>query len=212
VLLSTAYFPPIEYFAVLARYSVVYIEACENYQKQSYRNRCHILTPDGVQRLQVPVVHERGSYELPIRDIRIEYVTPWVVRTERCLDAAYKSSAFYDYYRDSLFAILDSRPEKLWDLNLELIRYFCLKIGIAPEIRFTGDFAPPQADPCPGPQGSLPSDLRYLINPKKPNSILSELGIDKPYYQVFSEKTGFVPALSVMDLLFNEGPDSISHI
>jgi len=200
VLLSIAYLPPIEYFAILARYSAVYIEACENFQKQTYRNRCHILTPDGVQRLQVPVVHENGTYELPITQIKVDYSTPWVLRTERCLDAAYKSSAFYDYYRDSLFALLDLRPERLWDLNLSIIRYFCAKIGIAPDIRFTDDYVVP----C-----GCADDLRSIINPKKPNSILSELGIQKPYYQVFSDRNGFVPGLSVADLLFNEGPESI---
>lgn len=194
MLLTTAYFPPIEYFALLAKYSVVYMEACENYQKQSWRNRCRILTANGPEALNVPVVHENGTFSLPIKEIRVEYTTPWVQRTERAVESAYSSSPFFIYYKDELFAILDSHPATLWELNRRIIDFFCAKIGIAPEIRETTLFNPAETTD---------------IHPKRANTILRDLGLERPYWQVFREKFGFVPGLSIMDLLFNEGPESI---
>ncbi|MCR4571697.1 MAG: WbqC family protein [Bacteroidales bacterium] len=212
MLLSTAYFPPIEYFAILAEYSSVYMEACENYQKQSYRNRCRILTANGPEALNVPVVHENGTFALPIKEIRVDYSTPWVLRTERAIESAYYSSPFFIYYRDALFAILDSRPETLWELNRRIIDFFCGKIGIAPEIRETIAFVPAVA--CPAYTGTagpaaVAEDYRSVIHPKRPNTIMRDLGLERPYWQVFRDKFGFVPGLSIMDLLFNEGPESI---
>lgn len=216
MLLSTAYFPPIEYFVLLAKYSSVFMEACENYQKQSYRNRCRILTANGVEALNVPVVHENGTYSLPVRTIRIDYSTPWVLRTERAIESAYSSSPFFIYYKDALFAILDSHPVTLWELNRRLLDFFCTKIGIAPDIRETSEFvAPNDAAGCEQEYGQgqtvsdLSDDYRQLIHPKRPNTILADLGLCRPYWQVFRDRFGFVPNLSIMDLLFNEGPESI---
>ena len=209
MLLTTAYFPPIEYFALLAKYSVVYMEACENYQKQSWRNRCRILTANGPESLNVPVVHENGTFSLPIKEIRVEYTTPWVLRTERAIESAYSSSPFFIYYKDALFAILDSHPATLWELNRRLIDFFCARIGISPVIRETtgyfqtaGMVSPPDATPAA-------EDVREVIHPKRENTIMRDLDLERPYWQVFRDKFGFVPGLSIMDLLFNEGPESI---
>ena len=209
MLLTTAYFPPVSWFAAVAKSftlspdrvipSVVWLEACENYQKQSWRNRCRILTAGGTEDLRVPVVHEGGTYQLPIRQIRVDYTEPWVVRTQRAIDSAYESSAYYEYYRDEVFALMDRRPETLWELNLSLIRFFLAKTGIAADIRLTESWEREAAG----------EDLRYVIHPKRPDPVLARLGLEKPYFQVFSGKFGFQPNLSVMDLLFNEGPDSI---
>ena len=179
--------------------SVVQLEACENYQKQSYRNRCYILAGDGLQMLQVPVVHG-GSQA--IRDIRVDYSTPWILRTERALDTAYETAAYYEYYRDPLFQLLEAQPERLWELNLSLTRWCLEKTGIACELVPTEDFAAPDAREA--------DDYRFILHPKRPDNILSGLGLDKPYYQVFRDRLGgFTPKLSCLDLLFNEGTDSI---
>ena len=201
-LLSIAFLPPIEYFVILAKYSVIQIEACENYQKQSYRNRCKIYAADGVQALNVPVVHENGTFKLHITHIKVDYSTPWVTRAKRAIDAAYYSSAYFEYYRDSLYAILDSKPETLFGLDLELTRYLAQKCGIKTDISFTLDFLP----------GTPGEDFREAIHPKRANTILEDNNLKKPYFQVFSQKYGFLPNLSVIDLLFNEGPDSISYL
>ena len=211
MLLSSAYFPPLSWLALAARDftlspdrvlpSVVQLEACENYQKQSYRNRCYILAGDGVQMLQVPVQHSKGEVPLNIQNVLVDYSTPWVVRTERALDTAYETAAYYEYYRDDVFAVLDARPETLWELNLSTIRLLLEKTGIACTLSPTTTFAAP---------GSEPDDYRFSIHPKQPDPILESLGLERPYYQVFQERLGgFTPRLSALDLLFNEGPDSI---
>ena len=234
MLLSTAYFPPVSYLSLLARDmtlspdrvlpSHVFLEACENYQKQSYRNRCYILAGDGVQMLQVPVKHsikgevplsgtfartgsrsdveERGTSPLNICSILVDYSTPWVVRTQRALDTAYETSAYYEYYRDEVFALLDAQPRTLWELNLSTILFLLEKTGIACELSPTTEFAPPGEGPA--------DDFRYTLHPKKADNILPDMGLDKPYYQVFRDRMGgFTPKMSCLDLLFNEGPDSI---
>ena len=194
--LTIAWFPPTEYFALLAKYSSVYIEACENYQKQSYRNRCRIYAADGPQALNFPVRHRDGTFNLPISEIEVDYSTPWVEKAERCIETAYRSSAYFEYYRDELFAILDAHPASLWELDMRIIRFFLDRIGLRTELVPTTEFAAEHVD----------------IHPKRPNAILQENGLDRPYYQVFADRHGFVPNLSVMDLLFNEGPASIDYL
>ena len=211
MLLSSAYFPPLSWLALAARDftlspdrvlpSVVQLEACENYQKQSYRNRCYILAGDGVQMLQVPVQHSKGEVPLNIQNMLVDYSTPWVVRTQRALDTAYETAAYYEYYRDDVFAVLDAQPETLWELNLSTIRLLLEKTGIACMFSPTSAFAAP---------GIEPDHYRFSIHPKQPDPILESLGLERPYYQVFQERLGgFTPRLSALDLLFNEGPDSI---
>ena len=215
LLLETAFMPPVSYFAAIAEdFTLSYgrvvslvparlrLEACENYQKQSYRNRCRIYAAGGVESLTLPVVHEGGTSSLPIREIRVDWSRDWLPRMERAIVSAYESSPYFEYYRDSLFDILESRPEKLFDLNIRLIHYFLGKIGISADIDFTTEYE------RPGETAPDIRDLRGLIHPKRPSILKTE----KPYWQVFAAKYGFKSDLSVMDLLFNEGPDSLSCI
>lgn len=230
-LLSTAYFPPVSYFAAMAQEmeglsdrrrdggssleltpSVVYIEACENYQKQSYRNRCYFYGADGIQSLSFPVIHEGGTHKQPITQIKVDYSTPWPQQHKMAIISAYRTSAYFEYYQDELFEILDRKYERLFDLNLAIIRFFIEKTGIAVDLRCTEDFSR---------DGNLTDingdiihckDLREAIHPKRSDSILSELGLKKEYFQVFAGRQGFKENLSIMDLLFNEGPDSILYL
>ena len=215
LLLETAFMPPVSYFAAIAEeFTLSYgrvvslvparlrLEACENYQKQSYRNRCRIYAAGGVENLTLPVVHEGGTSSLPIREIKVDWDRDWLPRMERAIVSAYESSPYFEYYRDSLFSILEARPERLFDLNLSLLRYFLGKMGIAADIDFTTEYE------RPGETAPDVRDLRGIIHPKRP----SILQMGKPYWQVFAAKYGFKSDLSVMDLLFNEGPDSLSCI
>ena len=253
-LLSTAFCPPIEYFALLAEYSSVYMEACESYAKQSWRNRCRILSANGPLDFTVPVIHSAAA-GLPSADVSlpldptadavppltqsgvpenvpifgvhtrvarsaegspaasrritavlVDYSTPWTAKFKRAVESAYYSSPFYIYYKDALWAILDERPATLWELNHRILDFFCARIGIAPEIIATTDYFPAAASE------DLPStglDYREAIHPKRPNHILADRGLARPYWQVFRDRFGFVPGLSILDLLFNEGPESI---
>ena len=223
-LLTTAYFPPISYFAAIAEEmeglvrikgedrksilsspllpSIIYLEACENYQKQSYRNRCHFYAADGIQSLSFPIVHEGNTHKRPISEVKIDYSTPWILQHKRAIVSAYRTSAYFEYYQDELFAILDSKPERLIDLNTKLLEFFLEKTGIKAEIRMTESYG--GSEDC--------EDLREAIHPKRPDDTLKNLKLEKPYFQVFAEKHGFIPNLSIMDLLFNEGPDSIIYL
>lgn len=216
VLLTTAYFPPIEYLAAIANEcrfnpgmtevepAVVYIEACEHYVKQSWRNRCRFYAADGAQTLNFPVCHE--DFGIPISQMRIDWKTDWLTRHERAIISAYRTSPYFEYYQDELFAILDSRPELMLDFNTQILRFFLRKTGIPADIRFTSEWETVTIE------GHKVTDLREAIHPKRPNSILKDLGLERPYWQVFSPKYGFIPGLSIMDLLFNEGPDSICYL
>ena len=191
--LSTAWFPPTEFFALLAKNSVVYIEACESYCKQSWRNRCRILTSNGPMDLRVPVLHDG---ERLVSRVRVDWSTDWLRRVCYAMDTAYYSSPFFEYYRDELFSVLDRRRETLWEMNSDIISFCCRKIGIAPKIVPTVDYV-----------ASLPDDWREALHPKRPPVL--ETG---PYWQVFRDKFGFTGGLSVVDLLFNEGPESLSYL
>lgn len=216
VLLTTAYFPPIEYLAAIANEcrfnpgmtevepAVVYIEACEHYVKQSWRNRCRFYAADGAQTLNFPVRHE--DFGKPISQMRIDWKTDWLTRHERAIISAYRTSPYFEYYQDELFAILDSRPELMLDFNTQILKFFLRKTGIPADIRFTSEWEAVTIE------GHKVTDLREAIHPKRPNSILKDLGLERPYWQVFSPKYGFIPGLSIMDLLFNEGPDSICYL
>ena len=240
-LFSTAYFPPISYFAAMAQEmgglvlrrrdeehtgkltcnrqqeapaltpATVYLEACENFQKQSYRNRCYFYGADGVQSLQVPIIHEGGTHKQPISEIKIDWSKPWLLQHKRAIISAYRTSAYFEYYQDELFAILDSQPQKLFDLNLSIIRFFIEKIGLAVDLRTTDNYSRDGIIDTVDSSISC-TDLRGTIHPKHQNTILEDLNLKKPYFQVFSQKHGFQPDLSIMDLLFNEGPESILYL
>ena len=141
--------------------------------------------------LSVPVVHTEDLFHTPVKDVMVDYSTDWVRKTEYAIRTAYFSSPFFIYYQDALFSIMDSRPSTLWELDLRLIEFFCEKTGIAPRLEETSSY-----------RGA---DIE--IHPKRPSSYSG-----KPYWQVFADRSGFVPNLSIMDLLFNEGPESLSFL
>ena len=236
-LLSTAYFPPVSYFAAMAQEmgglilhrqhnndlgresaapeltpAIVYIEACENFQKQSYRNRCYFYAADGVQSLQVPILHEGGTHKQPISEIKIDWSKPWLIQHKRAIISAYRTSAYFEYYQDELFAILDSQPETLFDLNMAIIRFFIEKTGLAVDLHTTEDYSREGIITTTDGTATCCEDLREAIHPKRTNSILEDLDLKKPYFQVFAQKHGFQHDLSIMDLLFNEGPESILYL
>ena len=197
-LLSTAYLPPIEYVAFLMS-GTAWIESREHYQKQSYRNRVCILSGNGVQTLSIPVIrHER---ETLITDVRIEYTTPWQRTHWRTIETAYNSSPFYLYYKDALQPFYERQYDTLFEFNLGLIRTILKLLRIGTDIQLTTDYCQ-TADP----------NLRTLIHPKRAVKSDYPFRLTSPYYQVFEDRFGFTPNLSVIDLIFNLGPEAGQYL
>ena len=193
ILVSTAYLPPIEYVSLLNESDTALIEREENYAKQTYRNRCYILSANGTQMLTVPIL-EGSFHKTVIKDIRIDYSKRWQQVHLRAINAAYKSSPYFDFYYDDIERIILTNPKFLLDLNFELLSFLINALKISINIEHTARFAPPTNNK---------NDYRYLITPKIP-----ALRNTMQYRQTFIFDSGFVQGLSVVDLLFNMGPDS----
>ncbi len=197
-LFSTAYFPPTIYFALLTTYSTVTIEQYETYPKQTYRNRALILSANGVLPLSIPVIRPQGNHT-PIGEITISYKESWFIKHWRAIESAYNSSPFFLYYKDEIENILFNPYPKLLDLNTELLRFFIKKLRISTSIEFSKDFAP---------IANQPNDFRYVLSPKTSYSSI----VFPEYYQVFEDRYGFQSNLSILDVLFNLGPEAGNYI
>lgn len=197
ILVSTAYLPPVSYFSLIHKADEVLIEKEENYIKQTYRNRCYILSSNGIQALSIPV--QLGSFhKTALKDIRIDYSRRWQQVHLGAFNASYKSSPYFEYYFDEIDGIISANHEFLLDLNMELMRFLLKALKIKTNIRYTTHFEP---------LNSLSSDFRYSLTPKK------EFKMDyMEYCQVFSSGKGFIPGLSIADLLFNVGPDAPGYL
>lgn len=196
--LSTAYLPPVEYFAFLTA-DVVCIEACEHYVKQSYRNRACIMTGNGPYALIIPI--EKAITQTPVRDIKIDYTMPWQKNHWRTILSAYGNSPFFLYYRDALQPFYEKRITRLFDFNLQLLHTLLALFPLSPTIIVTDNYES---------MGS--GDLRCTINPKAATSPHYPYRISRPYRQTFDDRFGFVPNLSALDLLANMGNESINYI
>ncbi len=197
ILLSTSYFAPVQTYTKFLLYSEVYIEQFEHFNKQTYRNRCVILGGNGPIPLVVPVVKGRGP-KILIKDLKISYDTAWQRNHWRTIFSAYNSSPFFEFYKDEIEPFFNRKEKFLLDLNLKIHESICDLLEIENQSVLTPDFekVPENTD-----------NFRELISPKN-KSIADNFFQPKVYTQVFSEKFGFVPNLSILDLLFNEGPNS----
>lgn len=199
VYLSTAYFAPVSYYAALLAYDKVVIEQWCNYTKQTYRNRCHIAGANGILPLSVPVV-KPDTLKCPTRDIRISDHGEWRHLHWNAIASAYGSSPFFEYYQDDIRPFFEKHYEYLFDFNEEIRHKMCELLEIEPPVVYS----PQYAHPLPGE-----TDWREAIHPKKKTTETAPSIRLRPYYQVFADKYGFLPDLSIIDLLMNMGPESI---
>lgn len=198
--LSTAYFAPVAYYALLFHEQDIVIEAHENYNKQSYRNRMFIGTNQGPLALSVNV--EKGyETKCPIQEVRLSSHGDWLHQHEIALMSNYGSSPFYEYYIDDILEVLRSDEQTLFDLNEKIRERICELIGFSAKVRYSDQYLRNDSENF--------RDLRNTLHPKK--NILESVPefVANPYYQVFGQKQTFMPNLSVLDLLFNLGPESI---
>ncbi|MBC6697884.1 WbqC family protein [Hymenobacter puniceus] len=210
VLSELPYHPPIAFFSQLPGADALWLEGQEHYRKQTYRNRCLILTAQGIQPLTVPVVDGNRSEKVAITALEIDYRQNWIHRHWRTLQTAYSSSPYFEYYADYLHDIYLQKPLLLFDLNLQLLRFYlrCLRLRLP--VHVTNQYLPPAST---HPSSSLPSDLLDLrdhLTPKASASSEPDRTSGRPYPQTFGKD--FVPGLSILDLLFMQGPAAGSFL
>jgi hypothetical protein len=202
-LLQTTYFGPIQWYQKLYRYDHCLIEQYDSFQKQTYRNRCVIATANGVQALTVPVEH--SDDKVLTKDLRISDHNQWRRVHWNALQSAYSESPFFEYYADDLHPFFEKKYEFLLDFNEAIRQKVCELIDIHPNVEYTSEYTSDIQH-----QTSDITDFREVINAKHPQP--DAKFNTKTYWQVFQHKHGFLPNLSILDLLFNMGPESIFYL
>ena len=194
VYIATAYLGPIQQYCKMLQYPEVRIETAENYVKQTYRNRCVIAAANGPLSLSIPIV-KPDTLKCQTKDIRISDHGNWRHLHWNALVSAYNMSPFFEYYADDFAPFYEKKYEFLADFNEELCRLICSLIDIQPDMERTSEYRT---------EFTLDeTDFRESIHPKKDFTLEDTAFSPQPYYQVFQERLGFLPNLSIIDLLFN---------
>lgn len=200
--LSTAYCPPISYISKFNKGIPVYIETKENFLKQTFRNRCEIASANGKLTLSVPLVKKHSS-KTNITEIRIDYSEDWQKNHFKALESAYRNSPFFEYYFDEFAIFFKEKTETLFELNQKILQKVLSILRIEQKALQTNVFISNYDDL---------KDFRNIINPKRNSLSNDPYFASKKYYQVFSEKFGFIENLSIFDLIFNMGNESIEYL
>lgn len=190
------YFSPITQYEAIVNTSDVVFEIEDNYQKQTYRNRCYIYGANGKQLLNIPVTHLSSTKRKKTKDTLIDNSVTWQKQHLKSLQTAYKSSPFYEFYEDDLQMIFNKTYKYLIDVNIDTFLFLIDALQIDKNYTKTLEYKEYKIN-----------DFRYLANAKGENQPKQ-----KEYTQVFDNKYGFIPNLSALDLLFMEGPNAISFL
>ena len=195
--LHPAYFPNVAFFSVYTKAKNVVLEMQDNYQKQTYRNRAYICTDRGRHLLSIPIVHTKGATGRQYyKDVKLDNSYPWQRQHWRTLETAYRTSPFFEFYEDEIKPLYEKEFDLLLDFNLASIQTICdcLQLDFVDEYTDTYSL-------------EYEKDYRYLVNAKK------ELPFEFPeYVQVFGDRHGYIPNLSILDVLFNVGPNTAGYI
>lgn len=190
---------PVNYYARLVREQNIILEQFDSYTKQTYRNRFRVMGPNGVLTLSVPV-KKRPGIKNHLKDIRIDYDTPWNNIHWRSLVASYAASPFFEYFQDDLVHFYENKFGFLIDLNLQLVETILELLGVKIPVSSSMAFTEITGE----------TDPRFFIHPKKEQAVVDPDFQPVVYHQVFSDRHGFHANLSILDLLFNEGPAALS--
>ena len=196
VIIHPAYFPSISHFVAIAKADAVTFEMEDNFQKQTNRNRMYIYSPNGVQLLNVPVKHSKEAHQRT-KDVKLETAFDWQKQHFKSLEAAYRTSPFFEYFEDDILPIFQKKHTFLMDLNLETMSIVSKCLRLEFDYTETNEYFHDVSDK---------TDFRNLINGKKDTSVF------EPYTQVFGEKHGYLNNLSILDLLFNEGRYALEYL
>jgi hypothetical protein len=200
VYLSSAYLAPVSYYAKLMNCGHAVIEQHDHYMKQTYRNRCTIAGPEGEIALTVPIV-KPDSPKCPMKDIRISDHGNWRHLHLNAIRSAYNSTPFFEYYEDDFAPFYEKRYDFLVDYNERLRELMCDLIGFKPSVELSNEY---KTEFAPGE-----IDMREAIHPKRDFRLTDPSFKPVEYYQVFADRNGFRPNLSIIDLLFNMGPEAL---
>ena len=198
-LVSHAAFGPIEYFAHLTKGPVI-IEKNSHYSRQTFRNRYVIMGANGPLPLTIPVENKKGEKTLD-KDVRIAYHTHWQSNHWHSLISAYNSSPFFQFYSDEIEPFFKEKYKWLFEYNIKATKIISELLGFEPNISFSDAYITPPAPEI--------LDLRESIHPKRKSEVKTKQYNPVPYKQVFDDRHGFTPNLSILDLLFNKGPEAI---
>ena len=198
LLIHPTYFPSISHYVAMAQSEKIVFEMEDNFQKQTNRNRTYIYSPNGIQLLNIPVKHSKQIHQ-KTKDVKIETDFDWQKQHFKSMEAAYRSSPFFEFFEDDIRPIFEKKHTYLMDLNLETLAIVskCLRMKL--EYGTTTEYFH-EVD------SNVTMDLRRLANGKKDHSQF------EPYTQVFEEKQGFLNNLSVLDVLFNEGKYALDYL
>lgn len=199
VILSAAYFGPVQYFSKFTNNQEIFIEQYDNYAKQSYRNRCIILSANGPLSLTIPVTRKKGI-KTSVKDIRINYDTNWQKNHIQSIISAYNSSPYFEYLRDEIEPFLIKKYDYLIDLDYEISLKIIQLLQLTTILNLSNSYIEIK-------ENSSFKDYRDIIHPKK-NIESDHSFIPISYHQVFISKFGFIPNLSILDLLFNQGNEA----
>ncbi len=196
ILIHPSYFPSISHFEAIAKANIITFEVEDNFQKQTNRNRMYIYSPNGIQLLNVPVKHNKERHQR-IKEVKIENDFDWQKQHFKSLEAAYRTSPFFEYFEDDILPIFQKKHNYLMDLNIETMAIVSKCLRLEFDYDETTEYFHEVTDKV---------DQRNLINGKKDTSIF------EPYTQVFGDKHGYLNNLSILDLLFNEGRYALEYL